>query len=420
MKKLITFLGTLLLGSSMAFATACTNLTTVSSTGLVDSDSMTWASATITASIVYPQQIFSFSALSCAGGTFLQQYTATANGSGAFSISLPANTSISPLGSQWAITVCPYAVAGCYTYTITTTGSTQDITTALNAVLPGPRFYPQQANYGYSTLELTTTVPVGTLFFNTTSLVEQVWNGTSWYNMVTSGTGNFITPYANIQEDFCGNTPGTSTTIGQYGWDSTAVVAGTNPVAAVASVSGHPCLITLTTDTTATHGVYVSLGHAVGVLFPGNTINWQSEHIAEINQVATGSYRIGFGTVDSATAIPTNGIYFRFLQGTDTYINACSDSAGTETCTATTIAPTAADYVDFFMSSTTAGKVTFTVKDVTTPATSTVTLCASGCTAVATLPTVVLSPMFSIVETGASVADVLTADYFSYQQILSR
>jgi len=237
---------------------------------------------------------------------------------------------------------------------------------------------------------------------------------------VPNTAGQYQQFNVDIQEEFCGNTPSVTQTIGQYGWDKTVIVAGTNPIAAVASVANHPCLITLTTNTTATNGVGISLGPAVGVLFPGNSTNWQAEWIQEINQVATGSYRIGFATVDSATAIPTNGIYFRFLQGTDSFINGCSDSAGSETCTPTTVAPTAADYVDLYMNSSTTGNVVFTVIDKTTPASSTVTLCPSGCTAAATVPTVVLSPWFSMVETGSSVADILTVDYFGYQQIAAR
>jgi hypothetical protein len=233
-------------------------------------------------------------------------------------------------------------------------------------------------------------------------------------------SGQLIAPLVNIQEEFCGNTPATTTTVGQYGWDITVLVAGTNPVAAVASVANHPCLITLTTNTTATNGVGITLGPAVGILFPGASTNWQSEWIVKINQITSGSYRVGFGTVDTATAIPTNGIYFRFLQGTDTFIMACSDSAGSETCTATTITPTAADWVDFYMSSSTTGAVTFKVVDITTPATSTVTLCPAGCTAVATVPVVVLSPMANIAETGSSAADVLTVDYFGFQQTGTR
>src|SRR5208337_612141 len=151
-----------------------------------------------------------------------------------------------------------------------------------------------------------------------------------------------------LQEEFCGNAPGTSPKIGTYNWDSVVIVGGTNPVAAIASVLNHPCLITLTTNTTATNGIGITLGPGFGTLFPGNSTNWQAEWIAELNQVATGDYRIGFGTVDTATEKPANGIYFRFLS-TDTYYMACMDSSSTETCTATTIAPVATDWMHFTM-----------------------------------------------------------------------
>jgi hypothetical protein len=229
----------------------------------------------------------------------------------------------------------------------------------------------------------------------------------------------FAIPNVNLIDDFLGNTPATSTTIGQLGWDSTVVSGGTNPVAATASVANHPGLITLTTAATTGDGVYVSLGHAVGVLFPGNTTNWQAEWIQEYNQISTGSTRIGFGTVDSSSAIPTNGIYIRYLQGTDSFLNVCSDTSSTETCGATTILPTAADYVDIIMSSSATGTISVTVNDITTPATSTIRVCSSGCNVTATPPTGVLSPMFSIVST-SNTADVLTVDYWNYQQIAAR
>jgi hypothetical protein len=237
----------------------------------------------------------------------------------------------------------------------------------------------------------------------------------------TNGTYVYSVPSTPaIQEDFCGATPSTTTTIGDYGWDLTQIVGTLSTSGAVASVANHPCLVALTTTTTATQGVYLSLGHAVGILFPGNTTNWQTESIMEVNQISTGSYRVGFGTVDSITAIPTNGVYFRFLNGTDTFINACSDSAGVESCTPTSVAPTAGDWVQFWLTSNVSGTVIFKVVDTTTPASSTVTVGAAGSTLTATLPTVVLSPMFDVVETGGSVADVYTVDFYSYQQVSAR
>jgi hypothetical protein len=225
---------------------------------------------------------------------------------------------------------------------------------------------------------------------------------------VSGVSGQFILPNINMQEEFCGNAPGTSGRIGNIGWDSTVVVGGTNPVASVVSVANHPCIITMTTSTTATNGVSITLGPGFGNLFPGNQANWQAEWIISPNQVTTGSYRVGFGTVDTATAIPTNGIYFRFLNGTDTYVTACMDTASVETCSATTITPSAADWLHVTLNSSVAGTVFFTLKDVTTGASSTVSLSSA--------PAVVLSPMVNIVETGGSVADVLTVDYFGYEQ----
>jgi hypothetical protein len=326
------------------------------------------------------------------------QYNGFLSATGALSISLIPNSYFTvPTGATatyWKFSVCSlYSALGYSTLSASYVDSAQVCYSSLVTVVAAGN-YSAQISSGAPAV-----------------YPQNLTTGTAWFSSVSAF------PSVNLQDDFCGGAPGTSSRIGDLGWDSTVIVGGSNPVAAIASVANHPCLITLTTSTSATQGVSVTLGPGFGVLFPGNSTGWQAQYIQSINQIATGSYRIGFGTVDTATAIPTNGIYFRFLNGTDTAIVACSDSASTETCTATTVTPTAGDYIDLFLSSTTAGAVIFTVRDVTTPAISTVTLCPSGCTAAATLPTVVLSPMFNIVETGGSVADVLTVDYFGYSQV---
>ena len=424
MKKLLAVMCALLLGAGCAHATLCGTTTVTTSSPIVDTDGFTWAGASYVANLILPSGTYQATfACTIPANTFSLQYTGTLTAAGNISVALPSNTNLTPVGTQWAITITPKAPAGSVTVVLSVTGGSQSFTTTP----AGPRFNASMFNFGYGTVEINTLVPTGALFLNTTSNTEYVYNGAAWqsYNSVVgiNSAGNIISNGTFLQDDFCGNTPATTTTVGQLGWDITVVVGGTNPVAAVASVVNHPCLITLTTAATATDGVNVSLGHGVGVLFPGVVTGWQpwqSLQIVEINQITTGSYRIGFGTVDSATAIPTNGVYFRFLNGTDTAINACFDVAGTETCTPTTVVPTAADWLDFSMNSTVAGAVSFTVTDVTTPASSTVTLCAAGCTAAATAPTGVLSPMFNIAETGTSVADVLTVDYFAFNQAVVR
>jgi hypothetical protein len=411
-----------LLGANYAHATACGTTTVSTASAIVDTDGFTWAGASYVANLVLPAGTYYSSAITCTtpGNTFNYQYSGTLTASGTMSVALPSNTNLLPSGTQWAITITPKAPAGSVTVTLSVTGATQTF-----SVTPtGPRFNASTFNFGYGVVEINSLIPTGALFLNTTTNLEQVWNGAAWQmyegGLALNASGNILNYTALLTDDFLGMLPGTTGNIGNLGWDSTVIVGGTDPVAAAASVANHPGLITLTTDTTATHGVSVTLGHGVGTLFPGNSTGWQSQQIAEINQVSTGSYRIGFGTADTATAIPTNGIYFRFLNGTDTFIMACSDSSSTETCTATTVTPTAGDYVDFFMNSTTTGAINFTVQDITTPATSTVSLCPSGCTAAATVPTVVLSPMFNIAETGSSVADVLTVDYFVFAQSVTR
>lgn len=71
------------------------------------------------------------------------------NSAGAFSVTLPANASISPAGSQWKFTVCSGAgsiqPAGgkgsvCFSVTVTISGSSQDLSTTLQAAAPALAF----------------------------------------------------------------------------------------------------------------------------------------------------------------------------------------------------------------------------------------------------------------------------------------
>lgn len=317
MKKIFLALITcalLLFGAKNASATAC-GTTTVSTSALVDTDGFTWTNGSYVATLVLPTGVFSLSNMSCttAGGTFSNRYTGSLSSTGTLSVALPQNTNLAPAGSKWAVTFCPQATNGCFSYTAVITGSTQTLSPA---TVPAPRFQAGQFNYGYSPIELTSTAPIGAVFYNTTLGLVQIYNGSTWNvsgtGLAMNALGNIVNTTSLLQDDFCGNTPATTSDVGQLGWDVTVIVTGTNPVAAAASVANHPCLITLTTNTTATNGVGITLGKAVGVLFPGNSANWQSEQIVKINQITSGSYRVGFGTVDSATGIPTNGIYFRF------------------------------------------------------------------------------------------------------------
>ena len=242
-------------------------------------------------------------------------------------------------------------------------------------------------------------------------------------NMGAATTGTWILPYGQFEDEFCGNTPSTTATIGDLGWDKTVVVAGTNPVAAIASVAGHQCLISLTTNTTATNGVNISLGNAVGTTFPGTDTNWQAEFI--FNQVAitaTQNVKVGYMTHDNAAVIPTTGVYVRNIFGTDAAFEVCSDTSSTETCTtytsSTGVVPAAGDWIDVYFYSTTSTTVGYKIVDVSGTSTGvqsvTGTVCPSGCTLTATVPTTVMSPAFQVSELASSSAAVIDVDTFAY------
>lgn len=274
MKKIFAMLSTLLLGSSFAFG-ACPT-TAVSSSGVVDSDGFTWKSGTVTANFVPVGGSF-FNQNTCTGGTFTQQYKATMDSSGAFTINLPKNTSILPLGSQWALTLCPNATRGCYTYTASITGTTLDLTSPINAVLPGPRFVQGLYSYGYGPVEVTSTITTGAFFYDVTVGACKQYTGAAWglcpsnastYDStnvaITGGTIDGVviggdTPAAGTFADIIGDsisTPsivstGTKFSVAGCG-SATSLVGGSLAGKFVAAQAG--CTPVITTNLTAPTG----------------------------------------------------------------------------------------------------------------------------------------------------------------------
>lgn len=248
-------------------------------------------------------------------------------------------------------------------------------------------------------------------------------------NFGGAATGQWVLPYTFLNDEFAGTVASTSGAIGDLGWDATVVVTGTNPVAPIASVAGHVGLISLTTNTTATNGVNITLGHGAGVTFPGTDIGWQSEFIFSPTAVTnTGNFKVGYMTADNAAVIPTTGIYLRFIEGTDAALQICSDTSSTETCTTYTgttgVVPQAGDYFDLYLYSTTTTTVGYKIVDFTNDSTGvqsvTGTVCPSGCTLTATVPTTVMSPGFQISELGSSSAAVLKVDAYSFASTVAK
>lgn len=159
--------------------------TTVNSTGIVDSDSTTWANATL---------IFTFQPnpnYPNVKPTPLTYYT-TANGSGVFSVAIPDNNLVAA-GSTYQITVCSYTSAQCSVLPpLLITGSTQNLTTYINSGIVAPRFGANlYGAYGYADVEVTPTPVAGMGYYNVITPVYRIWSGSAW----TSGAGGGVTSF---------------------------------------------------------------------------------------------------------------------------------------------------------------------------------------------------------------------------------
>jgi hypothetical protein len=227
--------------------------TTVSSTGLVDSDGFTWANGTVIIDFVPAPNFPNISSYGWIGGALKPQYTTTLNGSGALSVSVPSTTAISPSGSTWQFNFCPNATKGCFQYNLATIGSTMDITTALNAVLPGPRFpyVGTSTNYGYGPVELSTTVPIGAQFFNTTTVACQQYNGSTWQGCGTGG-GSMTWPSA----------AGITVYAGSDTWGTSLTKYGTETGSATSADPGTTANVPIVSD--GSHGIEPSASGALG------------------------------------------------------------------------------------------------------------------------------------------------------------
>lgn len=167
------------------FATfAVAQNTTVSGT-VTDANGQVWLNGTWSASLYSPN-----------GAPFINgspvttlSYNGSMNGSGFLNISLPSNSSISPAGSMWVFSIKPFAsVPAVGNIQISVSGTTQDITSVLSANAGKISFPAQNGSYGYADSEVSPIPAPGATYFNTTSLVTRIWNGSAWANQGGGGS----------------------------------------------------------------------------------------------------------------------------------------------------------------------------------------------------------------------------------------
>ena len=126
-----------------------------------------------------------------------QSISGQLNGSGAFSVSVPSNTSITPSGSTWAITVASAATSPGYTTSLTITGASQSISASVipPAIAINLAVSPGSFTTAYTDAEIVAAV-VGSSYYNLTGQIQhycQVVSGPAcitWSTGGGSGSGN--------------------------------------------------------------------------------------------------------------------------------------------------------------------------------------------------------------------------------------
>lgn len=110
---------------------------------------------------------------------------------GYFSLVLYDNTSITPIGSSWKLTVCPLSSAACGFYVFSAAGTSLDISGALTFLMPAPRFYGVYPNYGYNDTEVILSNKPGSTYYNVVLQAQKYYNDqtATWAIVGTGPTG---------------------------------------------------------------------------------------------------------------------------------------------------------------------------------------------------------------------------------------
>ena len=132
-----------------------------------------------------------------------QVFSGFLNGSGAFSgVAVPSNTSISPSGSTWKVTVCPQATFPCFQQNFTITGASQALTITPGPITVNVISQPSPRVVAYVDSEIINP-SVGNQYYNSTDNTIHVCTaGGSPCNWVSITAGSNILPLNNT---FTGN-----------------------------------------------------------------------------------------------------------------------------------------------------------------------------------------------------------------------
>ncbi len=130
MKKILLAIALMFLFTVASFAQS----TTVSGQ-VTDTDPQAWNNGTFVFTFVTNPNYPIFGNYSWTGGTLPFTVSGSMNATGAYSVSVPSNSAITPINSQWSLKVCPQGSGSCVTIANTTiTGATQTLNVTPSAI----------------------------------------------------------------------------------------------------------------------------------------------------------------------------------------------------------------------------------------------------------------------------------------------
>jgi hypothetical protein len=237
--------------------------------------------------------------------------------SGAFSVSLTDNTTVAPAGTKWRFTVCPASTSPCTSVQLVVSGATQDVSSAINAVVPviavQPTTTPPFAN-AYQDNEIVGPAQ-GTSYFNIVSNIIRTCSALPCSsNWISSGTASGVVLLApSADQVILGTHAFVVRGVHHVGVDLSGLSAyaqsalGALPNYVGESFVFHPSSATDVAFSVWDEGVFGTAGYFASY-GTGQRVGFESDAYTTSNgDVGIGTY--GYAQVNSNTALNMYGHY---------------------------------------------------------------------------------------------------------------